>query len=84
LPTFRILLDECIDRRLSKQIPGHQVKTTPEMGWAGFDSGELLAKAEKDFDIFITVDRNLTFSKIFLSSTLPFWFCASTQTVCRI
>ena len=61
MPNFKILLDECIDRRLARQISGHEVKTAPEMGWAGLDNGELLARAEKDFDIFITVDRNLTF-----------------------
>jgi len=33
------------------------------MGWAGLDNGELLARAEKDFDVFITVDRNLTSTK---------------------
>lgn len=61
MPNFKILLDECIDRRLARQISGHEVKTAPEMGWAGLDNGELLARAEKEFDIFITVDRNLTF-----------------------
>ena len=35
----------------------------PEMGWAGLDNGELLAKAEKEFNVFITVDRNLTFQQ---------------------
>lgn len=63
MPTFRILLDECIDRRLARQISGHEVKTAPEMGWAGLDNGELLAKAEKEFDVFLTVDRNLTFQQ---------------------
>ncbi len=33
------------------------------MGWAGLDNGELVARAEKEFDIFITVDRNLTFQQ---------------------
>jgi hypothetical protein len=63
LPTFRILLDECLDRRVSKQISGYEVKTASEMGWAGLDNGELLARAEKDFDVFITVDRNLSFQQ---------------------
>ena len=63
MPNFKILLDECIDRRLARQISGHEVKTAPEMGWAGLDNGELLARAEKEFDVFITVDRNLTFQQ---------------------
>ncbi|MDA2925264.1 hypothetical protein MYX65_11565 [Acidobacteria bacterium AH-259-L09] len=47
-------------------MSGHVVKTAPEMGWAGLDNGELLAKAQKEFDVFITVDRNLAFQQ-----TLP-------------
>jgi hypothetical protein len=33
------------------------------MGWATIKNGELLALAEKEFDIFITVDRNLSFQQ---------------------
>jgi hypothetical protein len=31
----KILLDECIDRRLAKDIQGHEVLTVPqaEVGW---------------------------------------------------
>jgi hypothetical protein len=31
------------------------------MGWDGLRNGELLAKAQIDFDVFVTGDRNLTF-----------------------
>ena len=63
MPTRRILLDECIDRRLVREIIGHNVYTSPEMGWAELKNGELLANAEKDFDFFLTVDRNLAFQQ---------------------
>lgn len=63
MPSFKILLDECIDRRLTRQISGHEVKIASEMGWAGLDNGELLSKSEKGFDAFITVDGNLTFQQ---------------------
>jgi hypothetical protein len=33
------------------------------MGWAGIKNGELLTLAEKGFDVFITVDRNLSFQQ---------------------
>jgi hypothetical protein len=59
----KLLLDECIDRRLSKDLAGHDVKIVPQMGWAGIKNGELLALAEKEFDVFITVDRNLSFQQ---------------------
>jgi hypothetical protein len=56
----KILLDECVDRRLAKEISGHDVQTVPEMGWAGIKNGDLLALAEKQFEVFVTVDRNLS------------------------
>jgi len=56
----RILLDECIDRRLARQFSGHLVRTVPEMGWSGKQNGNLLVLAQEHFDAFITVDRNLS------------------------
>jgi hypothetical protein len=41
----RILLDECIDWRLSRDIPGHDVKTARQMGWMAIKNGELLTLA---------------------------------------
>jgi len=59
----KLLLDECIDRRLAKDLGKHDVKTVPQMGWAGIKNGALLTLAEKEFDVFITVDRNLSFQQ---------------------
>jgi hypothetical protein len=59
----RLLLDECIDRRLANDLAGHEVRTVPQMGWAGIKNGTLLALAEKEFDVFVTVDRNLSFQQ---------------------
>ena len=60
---MRALLDECIDWRLSRDIVGHEVKTARQMGWSTISNGELLALAATEFDIFITVDRNLAFQQ---------------------
>ncbi|GAB4133802.1 MAG: hypothetical protein Fur0046_04950 [Cyanobacteria bacterium J069] len=60
---MRVLLDECIDRKLAREIVGHTVKTVPQMGWAGIKNGQLLGLAEADFDVFVTVDRNLMFQQ---------------------
>ncbi|HEX5470796.1 MAG TPA: DUF5615 family PIN-like protein [Lacipirellulaceae bacterium] len=56
---MRVLLDECVDGRLAREITGHDVQTVPRMGWAGKRNGELLNLASGQFDIFITVDQNL-------------------------
>jgi predicted nuclease of predicted toxin-antitoxin system len=55
----RILLDECVDWRLSRALVGHDVRTARQMGWASIKNGELLASASERFDVFVTVDRNL-------------------------
>jgi predicted nuclease of predicted toxin-antitoxin system len=60
---MKILLDECIDRRLSREFVGYEIKTVPQMGWAGIKDRELLVLAEVEFDIFVTADRNLSFQQ---------------------
>jgi predicted nuclease of predicted toxin-antitoxin system len=60
---MKILLDECIDRKLAREFTDYEIKTVPTMGWAGIKNSQLLALAEKEFDVFITVDRNLSFQQ---------------------
>ena len=56
---MKILLDECIDRGLARDIVDHEVTIVSKCGWSGIKNGEPLALAEKSFDAFITVDRKL-------------------------
>lgn len=44
-------------------LPGHDVRTVGEMGWAGRRNGDLLRAAEQQFDAFITVDRNIEYQQ---------------------
>jgi hypothetical protein len=62
---MRVLLDECVPRALRNDIPGHEVKTVAEVGWAGVKNGELLRLAAAEFDLLITVDRNLEYQQNF-------------------
>lgn len=55
----RVLLDECLPAKLRREIPGYRVRAVREYGWAGKLNGELLRAANAEFDIFVTVDRNL-------------------------
>ena len=68
---MRILFDECVPKRLRNHLSGHEVKTVPEAGWAGIKNGELLKKAAGNFDVLITVDRNLAFQQNPSSLTIP-------------
>ena len=58
-----MLLDECVDRRLATNIQGHDVKTVPDAGWAGLKNGDLLSRAQLEFDALVTTDRNLPFQQ---------------------
>jgi hypothetical protein len=59
----KVLLDECVDWRLARDIIGHEVKTARQMGWITVKNGELLSSAADAFDVFVTVDRNLQFQQ---------------------
>jgi hypothetical protein len=59
----RLLLDECVPRRLRRELSDHEVRTVPEMGWAARQNGELLKLASNLFDVFITVDQRLSYQQ---------------------
>ncbi|HBI46550.1 MAG TPA: hypothetical protein DDY78_27405 [Planctomycetales bacterium] len=57
---MRILLDECVPRRLRRELAGHDVWTVTEMGWSGKKNGELLTlMAAQGFEVLLTSDQNL-------------------------
>jgi predicted nuclease of predicted toxin-antitoxin system len=60
---MRILVDECLDWRLGRALPGHDCVSVPKMGWGGIKNGQLLALAQAEFDVFLTADRNLSFQQ---------------------
>jgi hypothetical protein len=61
---MRILLDECVPRRLRQELPAHDIRTVPEMGWSGKKNGELLQlMVGQGFDVLLTVDRVCAISK---------------------
>ncbi len=68
---MKVLFDECVPKRLRRFLAGYAITTVPEAGWAGIKNGELLAKAKNNFDVFITVDRNLFFQQNPKSLPIP-------------
>ncbi len=60
---MRILLDECVDRALIREIPGHELVSVHDRGWRGLRNGDVLRRAAAEFDVFLTVDRNLAFQQ---------------------
>jgi hypothetical protein len=61
---MKLLLDECLPRKLKNHLPGHECHTVPEAGWAGQRNGELLLLAEKaGFQAFLTLDRGMEYEQ---------------------
>jgi hypothetical protein len=60
---LRVLLDECVDTRLAASLGSVEVRTVADQGWVGISNGRLLGLAAAEFDVFVTVDRNLPFQQ---------------------
>jgi hypothetical protein len=55
-----VLFDQGTPVPLRNHLPGHQVSTAYEMGWASVQIGELLLKAEKHcLNVLVTTDQSL-------------------------
>jgi predicted nuclease of predicted toxin-antitoxin system len=61
---MKILLDECVTKRLKKHLEEFEVFTIRELGLGGIKNGKLLTYcAENNFDILLTIDKNLMFQQ---------------------
>jgi predicted nuclease of predicted toxin-antitoxin system len=67
---MRVLLDECVDWRLMRDLTGHDVKSARQMGWSEIKNGQLLKLAASAFDVFVTVDKNLSYQNKVLALPL--------------
>ena len=55
----RVLIDECLDRRLARFLPGHAVETVYSLRWSGISDSTLLTRLEGRFDVLLTADHAL-------------------------
>lgn len=57
---MKILLDECVTRKLKRHLTEFEARTVVEMNWSGLKNGNLLSEAvAEEFDILLTIDKNL-------------------------
>src|SRR6266852_8771127 len=58
---MKLLLDECLPWRTKYLFveAGHECETVQEARFSGKDNGELIALADKKFDVFVTIDKNI-------------------------
>ncbi|MFN2502365.1 MAG: DUF5615 family PIN-like protein [Pyrinomonadaceae bacterium] len=69
---MKILLDECLPKKLKLEIDAELVTTVPEEGWAGKQNGELLRLAEREFDVLLTNDQNMEHQQAISTFDLAF------------
>ena len=61
---MKLLLDECLPRKLKKSLPDQACRTVPEEGLAGKKNGALLSLAEsRGFELFLTMDKGLPYEQ---------------------
>ncbi|QEG35364.1 hypothetical protein [Bythopirellula goksoeyrii] len=60
---MRILFDENVPAPLCKFFPDDQVATIQRLGWTGIENGELVSRADADFDVLILADKNLRYQQ---------------------
>ena len=60
-----VLLDENIPRKLQWRLKerGIEVVTVPDRGWAGVTNGELLSRADGEFDALLTMDQGIEYQQ---------------------
>ncbi|MBD0286400.1 MAG: hypothetical protein ICV79_13385 [Flavisolibacter sp.] len=57
---MKILLDECVTKRLKPFLLDVEVFTATEMRWNGIKNGKLLSLCvENGFDLLLTIDKNM-------------------------
>lgn len=64
---LRILLDECLPVKLKYRFQesntSFKVSTVTAEQWTGIKNGKLLAKAQQQFDVFLTIDQQLSYQQ---------------------
>ena len=61
---MKVLLDECLPRKLKYALPDHDCQTVPVAGFAGKKNGLLLTLGESNgFDVFLTMDKGIEYEQ---------------------
>jgi predicted nuclease of predicted toxin-antitoxin system len=59
----KILFDQGTPAPLRRALSNHSVAAAFEKGWSNLSNGNLLREAEREFDLFITMDKNLQYQQ---------------------
>jgi predicted nuclease of predicted toxin-antitoxin system len=62
---MKVLIDECLPAGLKEDLAafGHECQTVRRAGFGSKKNGELLALAERQWDVLLTSDRNIKYQQ---------------------
>jgi hypothetical protein len=61
---MRIIFDQGVSRPLRDLLPGHEIKTSGQMGWSELKNGDLLRAAEDaHFEALVTTDKQMRYQQ---------------------
>src|SRR5207302_10907453 len=60
---MKILLDECVPWPMHRLLTNHSCTSVQAQGWSGIRNGDLLERAEGEFDLFITSHQNIRYQQ---------------------
>ncbi len=60
---MKIILDENLPKALKRYFSAYEITTVQEQGWAGIKNGELIARIDGVYDVFLTSDKNLKYQQ---------------------
>jgi predicted nuclease of predicted toxin-antitoxin system len=69
---MKLLLDECMPRRLKRNFKGCRVFTVEDAGLKGLKNGQLLQKASGKYDVLVTVDKSIPSQQNLVSLNIAF------------
>ena len=61
---MKVLLDECVTKRLKPHLKEFEVFTVREMGWSGVKNGKLISLCvDNHFEVILTIDKNMIYQQ---------------------
>jgi len=61
---MKVLLDECVTKKMKSYLKDFEIYTVSEMGWSGVKNGKLISLCVMNhFDILLTIDKNMTYQQ---------------------
>lgn len=80
---MRVFVDECVNRRLLRYLIGYNAIHATDTHLRSMKNGDLLRAVALDYDVFLTLDRNIPFQQNLKKLPLTFVIMRSPSNALR-